>query len=79
MLFPRGCLIQQNQTKTKNNRRPVERLVFDCVRQSNIIVEHLILCEFDYQTNRANRTKSSTIEQNRTDSNKIEQNRIRSI
>ena len=57
-----------NQTKSnkENNQTPIERLLFE----SNII-EHLILCEFDYRTNRTNRTKSSAINQNRTHSNKI--------
>ena len=63
-----GCLIKQNRTKNQSNA--IEHQWFNCVRQSNII-EHLILCEFDYRTNRTNRTKSSAIEQNRTQSNRI--------
>ena len=45
------------RNRTKNQSNPIELQSFDWVWQSNKI-EHLFCCEFDFRTNRTNRTKS---------------------
>ena len=62
--------VGSNKIEQKTDRTRIERFVFDRVGRSNRI-EHLILCEFDFRTDRRNRTKTNKIEHSRTETGSI--------